>query len=272
MADDYADYLQLARRLAVIAEDQIMPRFDRVAVMAKEDGSEVTEADRIAEEVIRDVLARECPDHGVWGEEYGGGFEPSRRFTWIIDPIDGTANFTLGLANFGVLIGLTDGQEPVVGMVHFPALGWSLFASKGHGCFYQRGSDEPVRVRVQTVETIAEAAGSSAGARASDMMLGFTETRYKLANLVDSSRKFRFVGDCLQHALVCRGRLQIAIDPVLKAWDMAALIPCIIEAGGVACALDGSPIDLATTTSLVSTCGGSIHDKLITMIGLNSVI
>src|SRR6185369_11010601 len=97
--------LEFALSLAKAAESQILPVFRTCAVDFKSDGSEVTEADRRAEEVMREMIARQLPHHKVLGEEYGGPQEPTNDSLWVLDPIDGTASFAVGLPIFGTLIG-----------------------------------------------------------------------------------------------------------------------------------------------------------------------
>ncbi|HOX53626.1 MAG TPA: inositol monophosphatase family protein, partial [Fibrobacteria bacterium] len=120
---DLEQELALARDLVKQAETPILSRFQRkIAVVKKRDNSPVTEADRQAEELIRARLATLRPTHGVIGEEYGVHL-PQARYKWVVDPIDGTKAFIHGVPLFGTLLALLDGDQPVVGVIHMPALG-----------------------------------------------------------------------------------------------------------------------------------------------------
>ena len=111
------EMLEFALSLALAAEAEIMPRFRTCAVSWKADGSEVTEADRRAEAVIRELIAERYPAHGDLGEEYGGSQVPANDPLWVLDPIDGTASFAVGLPTFGTLIGYMENGEPQLGLI-----------------------------------------------------------------------------------------------------------------------------------------------------------
>jgi fructose-1,6-bisphosphatase/inositol monophosphatase family enzyme len=122
-----------------------------VQVERKADSSPVTVADRESERKLRDLIGRYWPEHGIIGEEYGQSANTA-DFTWIIDPIDGTKSFIQGVPLYGVLIGLTKGQTPVVGVAHFPALNETVYAARGEGCNWNGR-----RVHVSTVSEISRA-------------------------------------------------------------------------------------------------------------------
>ncbi|MCP3979637.1 MAG: inositol phosphatase [bacterium] len=261
MKDDYGALLVLARRLAQVAEDEIVPRFRNCTVSYKDDGSEVTDADRAAEEAIRTVLARECPDDEVVGEEFGGELHDDDRRRWVVDPIDGTASFALGVPTFGTLIAVTEGLEPVVGVIHLPALRETFFAARGHGCWFRAGDGRSTRMRVGAVETLVDAVVSATGAAWAD--LAGTDGRPRVGAVLDAARRFRLVGDCLQHGLVARGTVHSAIDPVMHPWDIAAVVPCVEEAGGIVSDLSGSREGVVASGSLVSSCSAALHRQVL---------
>src|SRR5579864_822918 len=117
----------------------------------KADNTPVTVADRTAEQRLRELISHYWPEHGIIGEEFGasGG---SAKLTWIIDPIDGTKSFVQGVPLYGVLIALTDGQSPLVGVAHFPALNETVYAARGQGCFWNGR-----RTHVSSVSDISQA-------------------------------------------------------------------------------------------------------------------
>ncbi|UXI70682.1 hypothetical protein N4264_14085 [Tahibacter amnicola] len=228
----------------------------------KADGTEVTEADRAAETVIRDLLAQHYPRHAILGEEFGGSATDDPDL-WVIDPIDGTTWFSLGMPVFGTLIAYLKEQEPVVGVIHFPALGETVYAAKGLGCWFQPRTGAPVRVRVSDAVRLRDAAISASGIHRSDFLREEPGRPYHLSGVQRQARKFRFCGDCLQHALVCRGNLHAAIDTVMQPWDIAALVPCVEEAGGVATSLSGQRHGILFGGSLLTSCDRSLHDELL---------
>src|SRR5215831_16752468 len=135
------EILEFALKLAEAAESRIMPVYRNCTVSWKADGSEVTDADRGAEEVMREMISKNFPQHRVLGEEYGGPREPVNDPLWVLDPIDGTTSFAVGLPIFGTLIGYLEGGEPQIGVIHFPAMGETVYASRGGGCWARiRGS------------------------------------------------------------------------------------------------------------------------------------
>src|SRR5262245_35736586 len=260
--DERAGQLAFALELARLAEAEILPRFRRVSFSLKADGSEVTEADREAERAMRAAIVQRFPDHAVLGEEWGASGAVDARYRWVLDPVDGTVWFTLGVPTFGTLIGLLEDGEPRVGVIHFPALGETVFASRGQGCWLRRGAGEPGVLRVRPAEPLRAAFVSACGAHGSDMLPEGGKA-YNLTALVRAARKLRFVGDCLQHALVCQGKLAAALDTVMHPWDVAALVPCVEEAGGVATDLAGRRENVVFSGSLLTSSGPALHGEIL---------
>src|SRR5262245_29587193 len=246
------DVLAFALSLAETAESAIMPVFRKCTVSFKPDGSEVTDADRRAEEVMRERIAKELPNHSVLGEEYGGPQEPTNDPLWVLDPIDGTASFVLGLPIFGTLIGYLENGEPQVGVIHFPAMGETVYAARGSGCWMRLGAAAPRQLKVSAETKVRNAYVSACGVDPSDIAPSSAGPCYKLSALIARTRRFRFVSDCVQHALVAEGRLDAAVDAVMNPWDIAALVPCVEEAGGVATDLEGRRDDIVWRASLLS--------------------
>ena len=252
--------LDFALELAALAEAEIVPRFRRVGVERKADGTVVTEADREAERAMRAQIERRFPGDAVLGEEMGrSGPEQAPRL-WILDPIDGTIWFTLGVPIFGTLIGLVEDGRPTLGVVHFPGLGETLYAESGAGCFFKAHGTAPERVRVAAPASLAEARVSACGPHGSDIQPQQGRA-VNLTRIVRQAGAFRFVGDCLQHALVCQGRLHVAIDTIMKPWDIAALVPCVREAGGVATSLEGDADGVVDAGSLVTSSDPALHQQ-----------
>lgn len=257
-----SELLDFALELARVAEAEIVPRFRRVATELKADGTVVTEADRASERAMRTRIGERFPAHAVLGEEFGASGPSDARHRWILDPVDGTILFTLGVPTFGTLIGLLEDGQPLLGVAHFPALGETLYASRGEGCFWRARGEAPIRTRVAAPLPLEEARVSACGP-------GGTDLRPKdgrasnLSGLIRRAPRFRFLGDCLQHALVAQGRVHAAVDTIMQPWDVAALVPCVREAGGVATGLNGDAANVVFSGSLVTSCDPRLHQEVL---------
>jgi len=254
--------LEFALEAARNAEPCILPRYQNCEVSLKPDGSEVTVADREAEELIRRLISERFPEDGILGEEHGEKPGSNNRL-WVIDPVDGTASFTLGLPLFGTLIALLVDRRPTVGVIHFPALAETVYAERGEGCWLRKGGGDPARVRVDPCTCVSEAVVTACGPHSSDIQSAPGETPYNLSGVINQARKFRFGGDCALHALVAKGRAHAAIDTIMSPWDIAALVPCVEEAGGVATPLTGGTTDVVFGGSLVTSSHADLHAELL---------
>jgi histidinol-phosphatase len=263
--EERARLLTFALELARVAEAEILPRFRHVSFSLKPDGSEVTEADREAERAMRAAITERFPEHAVLGEEMGTSGPPAARRRWVLDPVDGTVWFTLGVPTFGTLIGLLEDGDPVVGVIHFPALGETVYAARGLGCWLRRGPAEPQRLRVRDAAPLRGAFVSACGAHGSDI-LPEGGSAYNLTALIRAARKLRFVGDCLQYTLVCQGKLDAALDTVMHPWDVAALVPCIEEAGGVITDLAGRREGVVFAGSLLASSNQALHGEMLALL------
>jgi histidinol-phosphatase len=260
---DYTQLLEFARFLAREAEKQIMPHYFHCITEYKPDGSEVTQADRDAERCMRALIHENFPTHCVLGEESGVTGPEEASCQWILDPVDGTHWLPLGIPVFGTLIGLLENDRPVVGVIAFPAMKEMVSAARGLGCWYASDQLEPTRVMVKRVDHLAEAYCTAAGPHNSEIQPGSSGMQVNLGAYIRGAGRFRFIGDCLQHALVCRGRTQAALDVVMKPWDIAALVPCIEEAGGIASSLTGETGKVVFGGSLLTSCGGHLHQEIL---------
>jgi histidinol-phosphatase len=260
------ELLGFALQLAKAAADQIMPRYQNCVVNTKPDGTQVTEADRRAEEAVREMITRHFPDANILGEEFGATDGPKTRYRWVIDPLDGTTWFTLGVPIFGTLIALLEDEEPRIGVIHFPVTGETIYAGKGLGCWFRGGDAAAVQVHVASKVGLKEAVVSAAGIHSSNILTNSGERPYNLTGLIHRVNRFRFCGDCLQHALVCRGRIHAAVDTLMQPWDSAAIIPCIEEAGGVATTLSGQREGIVFGGNLVTSCDTSLHHEILKLL------
>lgn len=226
-------------------------------VELKADRSLVTSADRRAEEVLRERLAARCPADGVIGEEFGVQEGTSGR-SWTLDPIDGTFGFVHGVPLFSVLIGLLDGDEAVLGVVHLPAIRETVAATRGAGCWWWRGGGDPVRARVS-----AEPALEAALVLATDFRRLPGEPGAGFARLAVAAGELRTWGDAYGHVLVATGRAEAMIDPRMKPWDSVPLQPIVQEAGGRFSTLGGEAVPAGG--SALST-NALLHDEVLRQI------
>ncbi len=217
-------YRDAVAELAALAGANAMRHYRTALVTeSKQDGSPVTIADRSSERLAREWIEKRFPADGILGEEFGV-VRPDAARRWIIDPIDGTKAFVRGIPFWGTLVAVMDGDTVIAGAAEFPALGESLVAAPGESCWWN-GS----RCSVSTVAELSAATVLTTDA-------GFTGHSEKLEGwqaLVAGSGTSRTWGDCVGYLLVATGRAEVMVDPVVAAWDIAAVIPAIVEAGGV---------------------------------------
>ncbi len=194
-----------------------------VVAETKPDASPVTIADRAAEQLARELIEARFPRDGIVGEEFGEARAGAPR-RWIVDPIDGTRSFVRGVPLYGVLLAVEDDGEPVLGVIHFPAMSETVYAVQGEGCWW-----DGRRALVSDTTELAEAlvlTTSYEGIEQTGRTAAWNRVRSKVAQA-------RTWGDCYGHALVATGRAEAMFDASMSIWDAAALKPIIEEAGGV---------------------------------------
>ena len=259
--------LDLAQRLADLSDAISLDRYlaNDLVVETKPDTTPVTDADRAVEKVIRETLARERPSDLIIGEEFGGleklvSAAEGSRF-WIIDPIDGTKNFLRGVPTWATLIALAQitstGPKVIVGVVSSPALGRRWFARSGGKAFVTETFSGMSRTREIQVSKVAKF--DDASLSYSDLN-GWKERKGAFVSLFDSLWRTRAVGDFFSHMLVAEGAVDIAAEPTLALWDMAAVAVIVTEAGGRFTSLDGDegPFGASGVSS-----NGLLHNKFL---------
>ncbi len=261
--------VSFALELAKQAESEILSRYFNHSVMIKDDGTEVTLADQKAEAVMRELIQTRYPEHGILGEELGEQTSQS-PYQWILDPVDGTTWFTLGVPLFGTLIGLVEAGEPLLGVIHMPVAQETIYAARGLGCWFKAKMSDPVQLHVCPSRPLAQATVSASGVHCSTLKRVPDQVAYPLPQVIQASKQFDFCGDCGQHALVCRGKIHAAIDTEMKPWDIAAVVPCIEEAGGYVTTLSGQRENIIDGGSLLSSCGGSLHYEILDLLQLEA--
>lgn len=221
-ASELERLMNFGSHIAREAGDITLKYFQRVSSKRKADGSLVTEADFESERFLRSEIKKNFPHDGILGEEEGEQPGTSGR-RWIIDPIDGTFSFAHGVPLYGILIAVEIEDESVVGIINIPALSELVYAAKGCGCFYN-----------------GKRAHTNSSDRLEDALLlstdfgSYPDVKFKAASevLQQVVAARRTWGDCYGHLLVATGRADIMLDPVMKVWDCAALLPIVEEAGG----------------------------------------
>ena len=230
--------LELASTLADRADEITLSRFGALdlRVDTKPDLSPVTDADEAVEVEIRAILARQRPDDAIFGEEQGGTPILEGR-QWVIDPIDGTKNFVRGVPAWASLIALLEDGIPIVGMVSAPALNRRWWAGRGLGA-HTRAADSPTRRLSVSSEADLDAASLSFSDLSGWADLGL---RDQFVTLTDAVGRVRAYGDFFSYCLLAEGAVDIATEPEVKLWDLAALDVVVREAGGEFTNVDGRP-------------------------------
>ncbi|WP_308252127.1 histidinol-phosphatase [Pseudonocardia sp. KRD291] len=255
--------LELALRLADIADAITLPRFRAadLVVDRKPDRTPVTDADTAAEDALRAALAHERPDDAVLGEERGDTGASANGRGWVLDPIDGTKNFSRGMPVWATLIGLTLHGRPVLGVVSAPALGQRWWAAPGSGAWAAGTGEEPRRISVSGVADLGDAYVSTTDMNVfrEDTVLSGRGLAGWLA-LTEACWETRAFGDFWQHCLVAEGVLDLVVEPGASAWDLAAPAAIVAEAGGRLTDLSGA--DSITGGNAV-TSNGLLHDAAL---------
>ncbi len=196
-----------------------------LAVVRKTDASPVTEADRRAEQLLRERIRAAFPDDEILGEEEGRSAGNS-GFRWVLDPIDGTKSFIFGVPLYTTLIGIEYQGNSVAGVIHAPALDETVYAMIGRGCWYERGTE---RMRAQVSMRHLED-----GLFVTSQVDSFDKrgARALFDQLASWAYVTRTWGDAYGYLLVATGRAELMIDPVMHVWDAAPILPILEEAGG----------------------------------------
>ncbi len=197
----------------------------------KADNTPVTIADRQAEQKIREMITKYWPDHGIHGEEYGRSATNS-RYTWSIDPIDGTKSFISGVPLYSTLLALMDGDKALLGIIHLPALNETIYAVRGEGCFWNGRS-----AHVSTIDKLENAVALCSEMESMERYGGLPAWQ----RIVNNTYVQRTWGDGYGYALVATGRAEIMADPVLHPWDASPMQIILEEAGGTFTDWQGRP-------------------------------
>ncbi|PRY69518.1 histidinol-phosphate phosphatase [Glaciihabitans tibetensis] len=254
-----SDDLSLALALAGDADLISLDRYNAIdlVVTTKPDRTPVTDADQAVERSIRAGIAAARPTDSILGEEYGTEGDSSRQ--WIIDPIDGTANFLRGVPIWGTLISLAIDGVPVLGVVSSPALGKRWWAARGHGAWLRENDQPPRQIHVTKISDLADASLSY------NSLPGWDEAG-RLDQIIALTRQVwrsRAIGEMWSYMLLAEGALDIVGEFDLQPYDMAAVIPIIEEAGGTFTSVDG--LDGPWHGSALAT-NGALHTEVLAIV------
>ena len=242
---DLQDDLALAHALADLADAISLDRYQAqdLVITNKPDNTPVTDADRAVETAIREALATHRQTDGLVGEEFGSDKGTSNRY-WVIDPIDGTKNFMRGVPTWATLIALVSVdasgvEEVVVGIASAPALARRWSAAKGLGAYvrFNSGSFEDLSEEFDASSTekkisVSKVAQLSDASISYSDFVGWGDRLEPFQKMLANAWRTRGIGDFWSHMLVAEGAVDVAIEPKLAVWDMAALDIIVREAGG----------------------------------------
>jgi histidinol-phosphatase len=252
MSHDFTSDLALAQLLADAADEISLARFRALdlKVETKPDRSPVTDADKAVEAALKSILAEHRPADGIIGEEFGTTGQDARK--WIIDPIDGTANYMRGVPVWATLIALSIDGKAVLSVVSAPALGRRWWAAPGIGAFTR---DVDGSVRTITVSGIGDVENASLSYNNLQLWdsYGYIHELMALSRQVWRTRAY---GDFLSYMYLAEGSVDIVAEHDLKIYDIAALVPIVEEAGGVFSSINGP---LAEDSSSVLATNGKLH-------------
>jgi histidinol-phosphatase len=269
---DLEDDLAFAHALADLADAISLDRYQAqdLVVTTKPDSTPVTDADRAVETAIREAISTHRSEDGLVGEEFGSDKGASTRY-WVIDPIDGTKNFMRGVPIWATLIALVQidssgNEEVIVGVVSAPALSRRWSAARGLGAYVRFNSQDVLsddlesnevnekRIKVSKVSSLSDASISYSD------FVGWGSRLEPFQKMLNSAWRTRAIGDFWSHMLVAEGSIDVALEPSLALWDMAALEIIVREAGGVFTDLSGhnGPFGSSAVTS-----NGLLHNEVI---------
>ena len=225
----------------------------------KKDGSPVTTADREAEAVIRQMIAKRYPAHSVVGEEHGR-LSSSGPWSWVIDPIDGTRSFITGMPTFGCLIALLHEHRPLLGIIDMPALNERWLGVTGKPSTHNGNHCES-----SGLEHLSEA---TIFATSIDM---FTEIERQQFDRVSTAARFRSFGtDCYAYGLLASGHSDIVMESDMSTHDFLALVPVIEGSGGCISDWCGKPLNDLSGKQVLATANPTLHEQILAMISAST--
>ena len=250
-------HLEVAIQAADAAREITLKYFRQpLEIVQKSDSSPVTIADQETEKLIRQIIADTFPQHGFYGEETGQT-NIDQDWTWVVDPIDGTASFATGKPTFGTLIALCYQGIPQLGIIDHAALDERWIGIRGKQTTY---NGKAVKTNAQKT-TLAEVAAYVTSPRMFD-----EETLPRYLALADQCKFNVFGADCMAYGLLASGFAELVIEADLKPYDFMALV-CVVEgAGGVITDWQGQDITLNTDDQILASANAELHQAALSTI------
>lgn len=237
-ADEHEGRLVAMIEVAQAAGEHTLKYFGQanLKIDAKADASPVTIADREAEQLVRRALGSRFPDDTIQGEEFSEQSGTS-AYRWVVDPIDGTKSFVCGVPLYSTLLALEFEGEPMAGVIFIPAMGEMVAASSGKGCWHQQSTNGSWnRAMVSDKSKLSEAVFVTSQVDSFDAR----NASHSYKKLEKEAWLTRSWGDGYGYLMVSTGRADVMVDPECNAWDVAAILPVVIEAGGKFSDWDGN--------------------------------
>jgi inositol-phosphate phosphatase/L-galactose 1-phosphate phosphatase/histidinol-phosphatase len=256
------ELINFSNHLADLSQE-IAKRYFRLpnGETSKEDETPVTHADREIEKIIRSEIEKKFPDHGIIGEEFGEK-KTASDFTWILDPIDGTSSFIVGRPIFGTLIALSFRKKVVIGVMNQPIAGERWIGidddSKNSGAWLNGK-----KIQTRKCNELNNAVLSACSP------FFFKDGDEKIFEKITRLTKYQKIGgviyggDCYSYACLASGFIDLIIDPGLKVYDYAALLPIIRMAGGVVTDWQGNDPQLQSNVKLVAAGDKKLHQQIL---------
>lgn len=255
------EIIDFANYLADISEKPAQKYFrSNNGEISKDDDSPVTKADREIEKIIRKEIENKFPTHGIIGEEFGNK-NPDADFVWILDPIDGTSSFIIGRPIFGTLIALTYKGKSILGIMNQP-----ITSERWIGIDGQNAKFNGKKINSRNCTELSDAVMCSSSSHY------FSNGDEKILKNICAATKYQklggmiYGGDCYSYASLASGFVDIVIDPGLKVYDYAALVPIIEMAGGVITDWQGNDLNLRSNVKVVASGNKALHEKILTVL------
>jgi histidinol-phosphatase len=258
------DFSRFVHELATLSGQAILPFFRSTFSTRDKSGGgvfdPVTEADRAGESVMRQLIRRTFPTHGIVGEEFGAE-QADAEYVWVLDPIDGTRAFMAGLPVWGTLIGLTRQGAPAYGMMHQPFTGERFFGDGGSAAYRGRQGVKAAERKLTTRR--CESLGRAILATTSPKL--FDEAGRAAYERVEAAvRLARYGCDCYAYCMLAAGHIDIIVEQGLQPYDVVALIPIIEGAGGLVTAWDGG--SAASGGSILAVGDRRLHEPALALL------
>lgn len=227
----------------------------------KSDESPVTAADREAEEILREALAKATPDFGIIGEEFPA-HNAGARYVWVIDPIDGTRAFITGRTSFTTLLGLLEDGVPVLGFIDQPVTRERWMGGRGVRPRFTGGYGGTPGTRRDV-----SLAGAEFSATSPEMIANAgVEMVRRFETLKRAAKRVYWGGDAYSYGLLALGQIDLIAEHDLKPWDWAALGPVIESAGGVVTDWSGAPLRLGCDGSVLASANAALHREALAVL------